>query len=184
MTSNRPSYDIGVITDLEPSGKIAVMISNGLDSKVLLELLRKIHDDITTINLIRPTGRDVVPDADISLELLDGDGEYQRVCRTILEEIIPYYNQVWCGENAIPNVDWFRNHKDVPNRCTERIEGNYYSPFLFLDKGSIVQLANLYNIDISKTISCIEHIDSHCEECWFCREREYGFAVNNLEVVW
>ena len=183
MTFNRHSYDLGIITDLKPAGKIAVMLSNGLDSKVLLELLKLVHDDITTINLIRPTGRDLTA-ADINMELIAGEFEYQRVCDTIAYNIIPQYDQVWCGENAVPDIEWFKQHDDIPTRGSYLIDGNYFSPFLFLDKGHIIDLAKTYSIDVSHTISCIVEADTHCGECWFCKEREWGFNVNNLEVEW
>lgn len=175
---------LNLIKRLRPEGRIAVMLSNGMDSKVVLEMLKMVHDNITTINLIRPTGRDISSTADVKLSLVDGSGEYERVCNTILHNIIPYFDQVWCGENAVPNIEWFKNHEDVPTRGTKEIDGNYYSPFLFHDKAVIVALAKKYNIDVSDTVSCIVHQDHHCKQCWFCKEREYGYVANGLEVEW
>ncbi len=175
---------LNLIKRLKPEGKIAVMLSNGMDSKVVLEMLKMVHDNITTINLIRPTGRDISSTADIKLPLVEGASEYERVCNTILHNIIPYFDQVWCGENAVPEIEWFRNHEDVPTRGTKEIDGNYYSPLLFYDKAAVVALANKYNIDVSGTVSCIVHQDHHCKQCWFCKEREYGYVANGLEVEW
>lgn len=178
------SNPLSSIIELQPRGSIAVLLSNGLDSKVLLDLLKMVHDDVTTINLIRPSDRDTVKNADVYMDIVEGQGEYDRVCKTIVRNILPYYDQVWGGENAIPDLEWFRNHKDVPNRCSKRVEDNYYSPFLFLNKAEIVASAVGYGIDVSDTISCIVYSDRHCKECWFCKEREWGFNLNNLEVDW
>ena len=178
------TLSLNLIKDLKPTGRIAMMLSNGMDSTVVFELLKMVHTDITTINLIRPTGRDLVLDADVNMELVDGSGEYDRVCNTIVQKILPLYDQVWCGENAIPNIPWFINHIDVPTRGTKLVDGNYYSPLLFCDKADVVALAVKYGIDVSKTNSCIVYADKHCKECWFCKEREFGYVSNNLEVEW
>lgn len=176
--------NLNIIKRLNPKGNIAVLLSNGLDSTVLHGLLKIVHDNITTINLIRPTLRDINYSADIHMELLDGDDEYHRVRDTILYNIMPHYDQVWNGENAIPNNKWFLEHPDVPNRCEHEVDDGYYSPFLFLQKPEIVSLAKKYDIDIRRTVSCIVNKDTHCKNCWFCKEREYGYTENNLEVEW
>lgn len=178
------TLNLNIVKRLNPHGRVAVLLSNGIDSKVLLHLLRMVHSDITTINLIRPTGRDIAINADIHMELIEGPGEFERVRQTILHNIIPYYDQVWGGENAIPNVEWFKNHPDVPTRCKDEVDGNFYSPFLFYDKAAIIKLAVQYDIDLSDTVSCIVNSDTHCKECWFCKEREWGYVQNGLEVVW
>ena len=171
------------IKRLKPSGKVAVLLSNGLDSKVLYELLKLVHDDVTSINLVRGSGRDECP-SDISMGLIDGESEFERVRETVLNKIVPFYDQVWCGENAIPDEEWFMCHPDAPERGTKEIDGNYYSPFLFFDKSKIISLALEYGIDVSGTISCTEESNSHCRECWFCKEREFGFKPNNKECEW
>ena len=178
------TLNLNIIKKLKPEGNIAVLLSNGLDSTVLYGLLKKVHNNITTINLIRPTLRDINYSADIHMELINGNSEYQRVRDTILYNIMPYYDQVWNGENAVPNKKWFLNHEDLPNRGTKEIDDGYYSPFLFLQKSEIIFLAKKYNIDIRRTVSCIVNQDTHCKNCWFCKEREYGYIENNLEVEW
>ena len=94
-----------------------------------------------------------------------------------------HYTDTW---KPIPELEQVRNSyikKLLVINCVIEIDNTLYEfgeikPFFNLDKKEIAKLYrqhNLLDTLFPLTISCITEI-SHCGECWFCKERIWGFG--------
>ncbi len=57
----------------------------------------------------------------------------------------------------------------------------FYIPFIFLDKGDIVQKGIDLEVDFSLTQTCYEGTEKPCNECGSCVERRQAFAKNDIQ---
>lgn len=90
-------------------------------------------------------------------------------------------------ENAIPKRIYELGWIDPPDRKrTDKIKDIYVDrrclPLINFDKKDVAELYNYFNVFdtlFSLTRSCemsTEDFSTHCGNCWFCAEREWGFG--------
>jgi len=180
-----PEWDRRVIS-LEPKGKIGLMITGGIDSWVLFNLLlQATHLDITLFTIDRKdgfdkvehveflTGRSVIPIPETTTN--HKDRYFEGITKIFKDFDI---DELYTGINITPPTDFFPEFESVgkpqrPWRKPEYEEIKY--PFQHLYKYHIIELAKSNDIDLSETLSCIAHAELPCGECWQCMERAWGF---------
>jgi uncharacterized Rmd1/YagE family protein len=176
-----PDWDKRVVT-IEPKGKMGLLMSGGIDSFVLFNLLPentiifniKRQDQFDSVNLVRKlTKKDVIEVDELQIEK-------QEMVRFTMYHIADLYNldQMYTGINCIPNLQHFpefvEDNPYRPWRITD-VDHNVVAPFLHLYKYHIIDIANKNNIDLSNTQSCSVYLHGHCGKCWSCKEKEWGY---------
>lgn len=182
-----PIYDERIIR-LDLKGNVGVFVSGGIDSAVLLKLIKQYHDDVTVINIDKlDRGIDIIKDADLQVETIGGEDNHAIINDTIVHVYENYnFDRLFTATNHPPPIHFFPEFKErSPRRQWNIDRGNYTStPFLNLYKYHIIELGVRLNIDFSQAKSCLESADHHCKKCWQCRERQWGFEQLKMEVVW
>lgn len=180
-----PDWDRRVINIDTAKENIGISMSGGIDSYVLYYLLCKFTTP-KIFNFVRPDGFDQQE----QIKKLTGRDDI-----TIIPELNPDPNQrivaawdhviaeydidfLYTGMNIIPHTEYFPEFSTTgsgkPTRPW-RIEGKLKAPFLHLYKYHIIEIANHFSIDLSKTQSCLTQLKGHCGKCWQCKERQWGF---------
>ena len=180
-----PTWDRRLVT-ISPAGKIALMMSGGIDSLVLYNLIKSYNPDVYTID--RKDGFDNPS----RVESLTNQKVHRfkettlnpdlRI-REAIASIQSKYDQLYIGINHTPPSHYFPDLKDGAPYRPWRIQNNdkLIAPFLHLYKYHIIDLANKLNIDLSNTMSCLTNTINECKECWQCREKIW--AYKQLEGV-
>ena len=182
-----PAWDRRLF-DITPKGNIGIMITGGLDSWVLYNLLVSTGSDITLFNVHRKdgfdnpdrvtllTGKEVVKIEDKSQH----SGE--RVARGV-DTILAEYpiDQLYIAINRDPPVEHFPQFtmEGRPFRPWRIYHPRICAPFLQLYKYHIIDLATSLNIDVGLTLSCIANNSDPCGDCWQCLERRWGYEQLN-----
>ena len=187
-----PEWDTRIIT-INPKPLIGVLMSGGIDSWVLFNILKldlnmpKIvifnikrddgYDSAETIKLL--TGRNEI------IEIDELTTQHNNRVPTGIEYILENYgiDELYTGVNIIPHTEYF------PEFITDARPGRSWSippnapvkcPFNHLYKYHIIDLADRYNIDLKNTHSCIDQNKGHCGVCWQCLEKQWGY--NQLKI--
>jgi hypothetical protein len=174
-----PSWDKRLIA-ISPIGKIAILMSGGIDSLVLYHLIQSHDPAVYTID--REDGFDD-PSRVESLISKKVNRFKETTLNTDLRvreaiyEIQKDYDQLYIGINHTPPSYYFPELKDGAPYRPWRIQDNdkLIAPFLHLYKYHIIDLANQLNIDLSGTLSCLTDNTTECKECWQCREKIWGY---------
>jgi len=74
--------------------------------------------------------------------------------------------------------------RDVPNQpvCNDNTNQPSYRPLINTNKRGVADLYKQYNLMdtlFNETRSCeawTHNFDEHCNDCWFCKERKWGFG--------
>ena len=168
------------IVNIDQQGKVGIVMSGGLDSYVLYHLL----DDPIVFNIKR---EDRFDNADRVQKLINRNvieinevstNHWDRVPLTI-GQLLKEHNvdSLFCGINHTPPIDHFPEFDTdaKPDRPWRFEDKKVKVPFLHLYKYHIIDLAYQLDLDLSDTMSCLHNLDTHCGECWQCKEREWGF---------
>lgn len=89
-------------------------------------------------------------------------------------------------DNAIPKNIYENGWIDPPDRKRTKIKKNIYVdnrclPLRNFDKRDVAELYNYFGVTdtlFPLTRSCekyTDNFDEHCDNCWFCAERKWGF---------
>lgn len=174
-----PDWDQRVV-HIRPQGKIALMMSGGVDSWVLYHIMKEYNPDIVVIDredgidnykrVEELTGQSVIRIPETSTH---SDGRIREGI-SIAEKT---YDQVYMALNTVPPADHFPDLKDrAPYRPWKiRPPSKVVAPFLYLFKYHIIDYAIKNNIDLSHTRTCLERTDINCGECWQCREKNWAY---------
>lgn len=181
-----PKWDQRVV-EINPKGRCAIIMSGGIDSFVLFNLLSSVtYVDVFNVNrqdgfdnykrVERLTGQKV----NIVNELTTDSAT--RIEYSIYQIIKEYnYDEVYAGTNHTPPLTYFPEFdtSDRPIRPWY-IDHEKYKlrlPFLHLYKYHIIDLARQEKIDLSDTMSCIASTDKECGKCWQCMEKKWGYDL-------
>ncbi len=181
-----PTWDQRVV-NITSSSSIGILMSGGIDSWVLYNMLLKDipSNNIKLLNIKRPDGID----NSFRIKMLTSrsdivEVEVDQSIKLTIDKVIDTYPdmQIFTGVNIIPHTEYFPEFGDEERpRRPWRIDWPSVSvPFHHLYKYHIIDLAIKNNVDLSNTMSCTRSADSHCGQCWQCRERAWGFK--QLEV--
>ena len=199
-----PEWDTRII-NIEPKGKIGILMSGGADSFILYELLKSIPD-CPHINIFWvETGGDTGPGWDLveTVELLTGRDDIIPVEKFLkhTENDSPDYlpwnevlikSNLWVveeykldilynGTNMNPPPEFFPEFHNThfgqahPGHWTIPKYTKVECPFLHLYKYHIMDLGIKHNIDISQTHSCND---------WPTAEGHCGVCRTCLEKQW
>ncbi len=176
-----PSWDRRIIYINVKTENIGIAMTGGIDSWVLYNLLPpnvkifnlKRDDGFDTKQISKLTGRDDV----IHVPVEPGDPLWIKRGLVDLSENHGV-DQLFTGANLVPHFKYFPEFdtQDCPARPWSINHPIIVSPFLHLYKYHIIDLANRLNIDLSQTQSCLTMIEGHCNNCWQCNERNWGFT--------
>lgn len=178
-----PEWDQRVV-NLNPRGNVGIVMSGGIDSWVLYNLLTN-HTKPIIFNIVRKDGFDTVDRVrNLTKRPVIGVPEStthhaMRVPEGIWKILREYdLDELYYGINAGPPTNHFPEFasEDQPRRPWKIIEDQLKAPFLHLYKYHIIDLALKRNIDLSGTMSCIRSTISPCGECWQCREKIWGYS--------
>tara|TARA_B100000575_G_C23047964_1_gene603257 strand:- start:588 stop:1190 length:603 start_codon:yes stop_codon:yes gene_type:complete len=181
-----PKWDQRVVK-INPKGRCAIIMSGGIDSFVLFNLLSLVtYVDVFNVNrqdgfdnykrVERLTGQKV----NIVNELTTNAAT--RIEYSINQIIKEYnYDEVYAGTNHTPPLAYFPEF-DRPDRPKRPwyIDHEKYKlrlPFLHLYKYHIIDLARQEKIDLSDTMSCIASTEKECGKCWQCMEKKWGYDL-------
>ena len=181
-----PKWDQRVV-EINPKGRCAIIMSGGIDSFVLFNLLSLVtYVDVFNVNrqdgfdnykrVERLTGQKV----NIVNELTTNAAT--RIEYSINQIIKEYnYDEVYAGTNHTPPLAYFPEF-DRPDRPKRPwyIDHEKYRlrlPFLHLYKYHIIDLARQEKIDLSDTMSCIASTEKECGKCWQCMEKKWGYDL-------
>jgi hypothetical protein len=174
-----PEWDRRVV-EVIPRENDAIVMSGGLDSYVLYNLLSKPKifnikrkDNFDNSDQIRNlTGADVIEVDEVTT---DSTERLQQTVHKIMDEYD--IGMLYCGLNHTPPLEYFPEFdtEAKPNRPWRIDHPKFKTPFLHIYKYHIIDLGNQLNLDLNKTQSCLWEIYSHCGECWQCKERQWGF---------
>lgn len=191
-----------ILINIEPQYHYGIMLSGGLDSATMLELIlqdakaknitvkiqpfciRK-HDGST--KYVRPILDFFEKRYDIKLPdpIFAGDPDCpHRLSSTIaLKEIAtkhPEIDFMFSGENQNPpDLDysvWGEGH--YPNRVKEAPSKRILMPFVHLYKHHVLDLMFEYDLQEIFNIShsCTDQADGRCNKCFQCTERAWAFT--------
>lgn len=193
-----------ILTDLErilgSYKNIGVMSSGGLDSSVLIFLLLKLSRELNTGNKIKIFTIPKVDGAkDHSLSIISylndtfdtelkqttvGDLTLKHPALQTISGICSALNDL--SLNILLTADTkVPDFEIIPGkRNPERTRGSfnrYDQPFFDYTKDYIVQLGIENGSDeiFRRSHSCIMLSQGRCNECWWCKEREWAFKQNN-----
>ena len=200
-----PKWDTRII-NIKPKGKIGILMSGGIDSWVLYNLLKLTpncppisifiimaggdggvgYDTPERISLL--TDRDDIIEIDKFIECTENDSPnfkpWAKIIEMSMDYIIERYglDELYNGSNMNPPIEHFPefNIDEMSNRpWTIPNLWSIKCPLLHLYKYHIIDLANRHNINIKNTHSC--NVDPHgdCGKCWWCLEKQWGY--NQLE---
>ena len=175
-----PNWDQRIIS-VEQKGKVGILMSGGIDSWVLYNLL----NDPIIFNITRADGFD---GADRVRKLTGKQiteipesttNHWQRVDIGI-DYILENYDvdQLYDGINLNPPIDLFPefNILSKPYRPWQINVPRLKTPFLHLHKYHTIDLANQLKIPLEDTRSCIDNASGNeCGQCWQCKEKKWGF---------
>jgi len=186
-----PKWDERVVT-INVSGRAGIMLSGGVDSWILYNLLLHEDADLDIFFMTRKDGHDWVG----LLENLLPPEEYSKVIQveeksddpawrlpSTCDYIVEHYNidQLYYGINHTPPIEHFPEFegKGKPLNRPWRIDNwkGVFTPFYHVYKYHTIDLAHQFNIDISKCDTCYDpnvEWDQPCGVCWGCRERQWG----------
>lgn len=183
-----------------PEKPIALMLSGGFDSAVLLYLLCKSgakQISCFTIDhmnspyyagLIIDHIQQLFPDVSIGHEIL------QKVSDNMMQIINHGYGTVsrqgYFLFDAATKNPTLQDLPDLPESRPPRAD-NYPRklmdcPFLEITKAEVIAIAHdagILDQIAAITHSCTETTAERCGECWQCLERKVSFAKNNLQDV-
>ena len=166
-----------------------LMLSGGLDSAILLNLMPDIFDKIAIIPKFDGSekhARKILEFTENRTQLkfetlLVGDPSlrHDQIGKSAKAQIFALYPDavIYWGSNKIPPADEFdySPFSVWPIRGDETVKS--VMPFKNLYKWQIIQLAERHGLqglyDISHT--CTEQVDSECGKCWQCQERAWAF---------
>lgn len=177
-----PIWDQRIINITLSKGPKGILMSGGLDSWVLYSLLIKYVDpkELLIFNIKRP---DKI-DNSSRVKTLTGRSDIIEIdlvntVKNSIDVIIDQYSdtQIFTGMNIIPHTEYFPEFGDDhrPRRPWKIDWPSVSVPFHHLYKYHIIDLAMRNHIDLSETLTCTILPDKHCEKCWQCRERIWGF---------
>ena len=197
-----PEWDTRVI-HIKPKNKVGVMMTGGIDSLVLYNLLKIVMGDTSKILIfnIRAGGdggpgydtpervslltdRDDIIAVTKYIEYTENDKPYFKPWYEVMRMSMDYMledfdiDELYIGMNMNPPTEFFPEFdiSTKPRRYWHIPEtSKIKSPLLHLYKYHVIDLANKHNIDLRYTQSCIESPSHHCGECWFCLERTWGY---------
>jgi len=180
-----PEWDQRLI-DINPKGDIGIVMSGGIDSWILYNLLPprvkifniKRADGFDNADTIRRlTGRNDI------IEIDESTNEHSSRIGIGIQSIIYNYglDELYCGENMIPPIQHFPefNNASLPNRIWRNQFIVYKTPFLHLYKYHILSLAESLNISIDDCQSCLVQKIGHCGNCWQCMEISWAKSQLN-----
>jgi len=92
------------------------------------------------------------------------------------------YEQFFSKEGPVLNGG--TPERDVPNQpqCNNNPNQPSYRPLINTNKKGVAELYKQYGLEdtlFNQTRSCeawTNNFDEHCNDCWFCKEREWGFG--------
>ncbi len=185
-----PAWDERVV-NINPTGKVGIVMSGGMDSWVLYNLLLRQGSAPTIFNIKRDDDIDSIH----HLKVLTGRSDIIQIYGTSnntftkiregIDIVLDQYemDQLYTGVNIIPHIEYFPEfaNDNRPRRPWNIDWPTLRVPFHHLYKYHIIDLAMSNHIDLSNTISCTVNADSHCGECWFCKERQWGYDQLGLE---
>lgn len=175
-----PKWDRRIV-EINPKKNIGIAMTGGIDSWVLYNLL---PSNVKIFSIVRADGFDSVErikhltGRDDIITIDEPTTVHHRRVREGLVQILEQYDidELYTGVNHIPPLAHFPEFEEgKPNRPWTVPDGRLVCPFLHLHKYHIIDLANQYNINLSRTQSCLTLHDGHCGTCWQCRERKWGF---------
>lgn len=178
-----PKWDRRVV-ELNPLGNIALLMSGGIDSFVLYNLLHS--HNVTVINVERQDGYDNY----LTIEKLIGrkitrlqesvTESNQRILNAV-DQCQSDYDQVYIGLTRNPPFEYFPEFaKQAPKRPWKlKYNSKVVAPFLHIHKYHVIELAQQLNIDLTNTLSCLVDKSKNCGNCWQCKERKWGFDQLN-----
>ncbi len=196
-----PEWDRRVI-NIEPKGRIGVLMSGGADSYILYQLLRKIpdcpHIHIFWIETGGTTGPgwdlvetvqkltrryDIHEITEFLHHTINDTPDYLPFDQVVIKTndwIVEKYSLdiLYNGTNMNPPTEFF---PEFPFAYEQHWSIPEYTkvkaPFLHLYKYHILDLGKQYNIDISEAHSCntFPTAEGHCGECRSCREKVWGY---------
>ena len=189
-----PKWDQRII-EISPQGNIGILMSGGIDSWVLYNLLTKIcevtifnidgapahpYNVYTTIERLTNRKDIIRIKEDTKSEHYNG-GKY--INRTYQGIEYPEYikenydvDQIYGGNNRIPNEAHFPEFLNMPDGPWRFDHPYIVLPFMHLYKYHIIDIANQYNISITDTQSCLTlpEGEGHCGDCFNCKEIKWA----------
>ena len=182
-----PAWDTRIIT-INPKAKVGILMSGGIDSWVLYNILKLDFSkpEIVIFNIKRGDGYDTAK----RVKLLTGRSDIIEVDELTTQHadrvskgshhIIDNYSidELYLGTNIIPHTEYFPEFitDEKPKRLwSYREDSPFKLPLLHLYKYHIIDLANRNNIDLSQTQSCLHKLKEHCGKCWQCLEKQWGY---------
>lgn len=193
-----PEWDERVV-NINPQGKIGVLVSSGMDSTTLLAVLSSIHpiSDITLFNIQtgpnprKPVIEDLLRQMNLPLEVnIVGQSRweipmYNHHARIFLamDEIRREWDidQLYCGNIQSPREEFFPrfdiHSPEFPKRPWRTDDPFLKNPFEHLEKYHVIDLGRRLGIDhlYATTISCNRFELWHCGECMGCDELKWAY---------
>ena len=195
-----PAWDTRIIT-INPKAKVGILMSGGIDSWVLYNILKLDFSkpEIVIFNIKRGDGydtakrvklltgiSDIIEVDELTTQLADYDSEGSRVSKGAHHIMNNYsIDELYLGTNIIPHTEYFPEFisQGKPKRLwSYREDSPFKLPLLHLYKYHIIDLANRNNIDLSQTQSCLHKLTEHCGKCWQCLEKQW--AYKQLENIY
>lgn len=198
-----PSGDRTIDLNLPKSGRIAVLLSGGLDSAVMLSLIlmakqkENLDLNIIAINVMR--GRGTEEFSESMLNAINSHFNEKIVLHhikvppnvddatAILHSTAPLTNapalfkNIFCGSTTNPPID----HPGAPIRASVDKQHAFIKwrmPFLHCDKSHTVALMKHLGLDFIEELShtCTETESLRCGECFQCTERAWAYSELGL----
>lgn len=202
-----PTWDKRVIDLKVPKGvdEVAVFVSGGMDSAILLYALIKLNPDVTVKSFCVPRSADDAETHSYRIhdkvaellfqkipypELIGNHDEVNSLLPT--QELVKSgrFDIIYDGVNhQIPlgfDFPEFKDFDDSHSRGSRpwRVAGlRVKTPFLPLYKYHIIDLFYKLGVHelIEHTHSCTANTVGRCGKCMWCKEREWGFAQLGIE---
>lgn len=184
------------------NNSVSIIVSGGADSALLLYFLLKVQTDtvhIKTLTNKQKFYRNVLPAVNI-VKFCSEKTNNNNITHTFLYEDFQDNKSFdkliqsidtkikIMGVTDVPSAD---SDLDIPTLPENDIrnnpkprdvwQGDWFFPFANLNKREIAELYK--NNDLLETLfpltmSCesLENVDGHCGECWWCKERIWGFG--------
>tara|TARA_B100001113_G_C21084488_1_gene611440 strand:- start:93 stop:671 length:579 start_codon:yes stop_codon:yes gene_type:complete len=185
-----PKWDRRLVY-IEPKPNCAIIMSGGIDSFVLWNLLKD-ECDLDIYNINRADGFDnykrveqlTGKKVNVLDELTTSTEGTLKIDLSLMHLISTKdYDEIYTGINEGPPIDYFPEF-DIPTRPERKWYVDYSehivrTPFLRLYKFHILDLARQERIDLSDTMSCIVSTEKQCGECWQCMEKKWAYNEIN-----